>query len=60
MSIRQARPLAVVTGGRRGIGAGIAVELAARGFNLAVTDVESEGIEEIIAAAHSCGSEAKI
>jgi NAD(P)-dependent dehydrogenase (short-subunit alcohol dehydrogenase family) len=59
MSINQTRPLAVITGGRRGIGAGIAMELATRGFNLAITDVESDGIEEVIAAAQSCGSEAK-
>lgn len=59
MSISQTRPLAVVTGGRRGIGAGIAIELATRGFNLAVTDVESDGIEEVIAAAKSYGSEVK-
>lgn len=59
MSINQTRPLAVVTGGRRGIGAGIAVELATRGFNLAVTDIDDDGIEEVMAAVHSCGSEAK-
>jgi NAD(P)-dependent dehydrogenase (short-subunit alcohol dehydrogenase family) len=39
--------IAVVTGGRRGIGASIAVELAARGFDIAITDIESAGWEEV-------------
>jgi len=46
----QARPLAVVTGARRGIGAGIAIELAARGFDIALTDIEAAGAEETLAA----------
>ena len=46
----QARPLAVVTGARRGIGAGIAIELAARGFDIALTDIEATGAEETLAA----------
>lgn len=59
MSISQTCPLAVVTGARRGIGAGIAVELAKRGFNLAITDIDGYGVDEVISEAQSCGSEAK-
>jgi len=46
----QAKPLAVVTGARRGIGAGIAIELASRGFDIALTDIEATGAEETLAA----------
>nr|WP_295787636.1 3-ketoacyl-ACP reductase [Rhodoferax sp.] len=46
----EARPLAVVTGSRRGIGAGVAVELAARGFDLALTDLEVSEADEVLAA----------
>jgi NAD(P)-dependent dehydrogenase (short-subunit alcohol dehydrogenase family) len=34
------RPTALVTGGRRGIGRAIAVELATRGYDVAITDLE--------------------
>lgn len=59
MSISQTSPLAVVTGARRGIGAGIAMELAKRGFKLAITDIDGDGVDEVISEAQSCGSEAK-
>jgi NAD(P)-dependent dehydrogenase (short-subunit alcohol dehydrogenase family) len=34
-----ARPVAIVTGGRRGIGLGIAKALAAEGFDIAITGI---------------------
>jgi NAD(P)-dependent dehydrogenase (short-subunit alcohol dehydrogenase family) len=55
-----ARPLAVVTGGRRGIGAGIAVELASRGLDIALTDIESNGAEETLAAIESRGCRGRL
>jgi len=36
------RPVALVTGGRRGIGLGIARALAAKGFDLAITDIAND------------------
>ena len=50
------RPLAVVTGGRRGIGAGIALELAARGYDIAITDIDDAGADEVLRAAASSGA----
>jgi NAD(P)-dependent dehydrogenase (short-subunit alcohol dehydrogenase family) len=53
----QKRPLALVTGGRRGIGAAIVIELAGRGFDVAVADLSSEGAEatlDAIAAKGAC------
>lgn len=55
-----AKPLAVVTGARRGIGAAIAVELAARGFELALTDIEAGGADETLAAIESRGARARL
>ena len=56
----QARPLAVVTGARRGIGAAIAIELAARGFDLALTDISSEGSQGTLAEIARRGARAKL
>ncbi len=50
------RALAVVTGGRRGIGAGIAIELAARGFDLAVTDIDTADAADTLAAITAHGA----
>jgi len=50
------RPLAVVTGARRGIGAAIAVELASQGFNVAVTDIAAEGAAQVLAAIEAHGA----
>ncbi len=54
----QARPLAVVTGARRGIGASIAIELATRGFDLALIDIESA--DAVAAEAASQGARAAL
>jgi NAD(P)-dependent dehydrogenase (short-subunit alcohol dehydrogenase family) len=34
--------IAIVTGGRRGIGAGIAIELAKAGFHVLIADIERD------------------
>src|SRR5258706_14258872 len=54
------KPLALVTGARRGIGAAIAVEVAQRGFELALTDIEESGAEEVLAAATAAGARAAL
>jgi NAD(P)-dependent dehydrogenase (short-subunit alcohol dehydrogenase family) len=56
----QTRPLAVVTGAARGIGAGIAVHLASRGFDIALTDIAPDSAEEALAAVRSHGARARL
>jgi NAD(P)-dependent dehydrogenase (short-subunit alcohol dehydrogenase family) len=52
------RPVALVTGARRGIGAAIAIELAARGFDVAITDITAEGADTTLAAIARHGARA--
>ena len=53
------RPVAIVTGGRRGIGLGIARALAADGFDIAVTGVgDAEGVAPVIAELGALGARA--
>jgi NAD(P)-dependent dehydrogenase (short-subunit alcohol dehydrogenase family) len=58
--MNQSRPLAVVTGARRGIGASIAIELATRGFNIAITDIDTTGAETTIKAIQDYGALVKL
>lgn len=58
--MNQTRPLAVVTGARRGIGASIAMELAARGFDLALTDIDCRGAEATVARVTALGARAML
>jgi len=55
----RARPLALGTGARRGIGASIAVELAQRGFDLVLIDIDEDGADETLAAIESHGGHAR-
>ncbi|MBB4186728.1 3-ketoacyl-ACP reductase [Sinorhizobium terangae] len=55
----KARPVAVVTGGRRGIGRGIARALAAGGFDIAITGIgDADGVAPVLAALRTLGARA--
>jgi len=54
------RPLAVVTGARRGIGAAIAIELAGQGFDVALTDIDAAGAEDVTGAIEARGGAARM
>ncbi|ASY70900.1 3-ketoacyl-ACP reductase [Sinorhizobium fredii] len=55
----KARPVAIVTGGRRGIGLGIARALAAGGFDIAITGIgDAEGVAPVIAELGALGARA--
>lgn len=52
---RQARPLALVTGGRRGIGRATCVALAQQGFDILAADIEEEGAAEAAGLVEAAG-----
>jgi NAD(P)-dependent dehydrogenase (short-subunit alcohol dehydrogenase family) len=56
--MNRTRRVAIVTGGRRGIGRGICQALAASGFDLAVVDVAEDGAEETMTGARERGAKA--
>jgi NAD(P)-dependent dehydrogenase (short-subunit alcohol dehydrogenase family) len=56
--MKASRPLALVTGARRGIGASIALQLAQEGFDIALTDVSHEGAQLVVEAAQAHGARA--
>lgn len=53
------RPVAIVTGARRGIGAAIAVSLAGSGFDVAITDIADDGADAALSAIAAAGGQAR-
>jgi len=53
------RPVAIVTGARRGIGAAIAVSLAGSGFDVAITDIADDGADATLTAISAAGVQAR-
>lgn len=59
MTTRSEKPVALITGGRRGIGLGIAIELARAGYNIAITGIGGpETASETVAELRGFGGEA--
>jgi NAD(P)-dependent dehydrogenase (short-subunit alcohol dehydrogenase family) len=59
MNIKAERPVAIVTGARRGIGAAIAVSLASSGFDVAITDVVADGGDATLGTIAAAGGQAR-
>jgi len=59
MHAKTERPVAVVTGARRGIGAAIAECLAVGGFDVAITDVADDGADATLNAITAAGGQAR-
>ena len=56
----QRRPVAVVTGGRQGLGRGAALALAGRGFDLVLVDLHRDAVaEETLAEVQRLGAGAR-
>ncbi len=53
-----ANPIAIVTGGARGIGAAIATRLAADGYDIAVLDLDTDSCRQTVHAVESLGRRA--
>jgi len=56
---QSARPVAIVTGARRGIGAAIAVSLTGSGFDVAITDIADDGADATLSAIAAAGGQAR-
>ncbi len=48
---------AIVTGGARGIGRGIALELAQRGSNVVIADMDEESARSVVAEIKAAGTQ---
>jgi NADP-dependent 3-hydroxy acid dehydrogenase YdfG len=51
--------VAVITGAGSGIGRALALNLAAKGAKLALSDIDADGLAETVRAAQVCGAEVK-